>query len=565
MQDNTSWFEEFKKTNEAKLLKENPIAYFCAEYALTSNMPIYAGGLGVLAGDLLREASDRNVPIVGIGLYYNDGYETLHDVNNKGFIAAPHIHKSPESFGLEPVLSEDNQPIKVTVPIEGRKVTVRAWRWQTGIIPVFLLDTDCPENTPEDRKITDHLYVIDRQTRLKQEIVLGIGGVRMLREFKVNPSAYHMNDGHPSLLTYEVINDYMKGGKMSFDDATRAAREKIVFTNHTLVTGGQEIFNNDLVSLLLSDYASELSITMSQFLSLGKVQDANSFSLTQLSLRSAGITNAVSKIHSKYARDIWPDYTLQPITNGIHIPSWDAVADETMWESHLENKRALIEEIRIIKNEKWDENDFIIGWARRLVEYKRPMALFDNIVELKELLKDSTKPLRIIFSGRLHPSDIEGAKLLDRLQETIEKDLKGTAVFLPEYQLDTARLLTAGCDIWVNTPIVGFEACGTSGMKAALNGVLPVSTRDGWVDEIELLGKGWGLDNDRVTESLMTNLKDEILPLFFERDAQGIPQAWLKNMKNCRELIKNDFSATRMLKEYIENLYIPIMSQAKQA
>lgn len=561
MDKNHSWFEEFNKSQNREKLKTNPVAYFCAEYALTSNLPIYAGGLGVLAGDLLREANTQSLPLVAIGLYYNDGYESLHNVDQKGYIEAPHIHKLPESYGLEPVLDENGKLLTITVPIGERQVVVRAWRWQTGMIPVFLLDTGCDENSPEDRKITDHLYVIDRETRLRQEIVLGIGGARMLKKFKVTPSIYHMNDGHPSLLAYEVIKDIMDRQNLSFEDAAKKAREKIVFTNHTLVTGGQEIFSNDLVSLLLSSYAAEQNIPWDKFISLGKVQDANSFSLTNLSLTSAGLINAVSKIHAKYARNLWPNYSLFPITNGINIPFWNAIADEAFWESHIENKRALLEKIYHLTGKHWVETDLIIGWARRLVEYKRPMALLENVEALKELFKNTSKPFKIVFSGRLHPSDLDATKTLENFHKIIEEALPGNAVFLPEYDMDTAKLMVSGSDVWLNTPVVGFEACGTSGMKAALNGVLPLSTRDGWIDEIELLDKGWGLDNDHIGQSIIGTLKNDILPLYYNRDAKGVPQTWLRNMKNCRELIKNDFSTTRMLREYIEKLYLPLLTQ----
>lgn len=556
-----AWFEEFKQTDIRAKLKQNPIAYFCAEYALINDLKLYAGGLGVLAADLLREASHREFPLVAIGLYYNDGYETLHDIDQKGYIKAPHVHKPPESFGLEPVLSKDGKLITIVLPIEGRQVTVKAWRWQVGIIPVFLLDTDCEENSEEDRKITDHLYVTDRETRLKQEIILGIGGARMLKKFEVTPSLYHMNDGHPSLLVYEVIKQKMEEAKASFEESSKLAREKIVFTNHTLVAGGQEIFNNELVSLLLSDYAAELGIPMQDFLSLGKVQDANSFSLTTLSLRAAGNINAVSRSHSKAAKNIWPDYSLIPITNGIYIPFWDSVVDSTLWESHVENKRILLEKIKLQKGKEWRENELIIGWARRLVEYKRPMALLEDIETLNQLLNDKDRPFKIVFSGRLHPGDTETADKLVEFHKIIEEKLGGHAVFLFEYDLNLAKILVAGCDIWANTPIVGFEACGTSGMKAALNGCLTFSTRDGWVDEVELLDKGWALDDNNINESILGTLKNNVLPLFYDRDEKGIPQKWVQNMKNSRELIINEFSTARMLREYIEKLYLPLLTK----
>jgi len=327
-----------------------------------------------------------------------------------------------------------------------------------------------------------------------------------------------------------------------------------------LVTGGQEIFNNELVSLLLSGYANELGVPWDDFVSLGKVQDANSFSLTNLSLTSSGLINAVSVIHTKYARELWPDYSLFPITNGINIPFWNAIAEEAFWESHLENKRALLEKIFLLKNLKWSENDLILGWARRLVEYKRPMAVLENVEAIRKLAEDKNRPIKFVFSGRLHPSDIDAAHTFENFHNIINDTLNASAVFIPEYDLDTAKLLVSGCDVWLNTPKIGFEACGTSGMKAALNGVLPLSTRDGWVDEIELLDKGWGLDNDNINKSIIETLTNDILPLYYERDEKGIPQRWLRNMKNCRDLIKNEFSTTRMLRQYIEKLYLPLLS-----
>lgn len=560
MNPNLEWFQQFKSSPTTENLKKNPIAYFCAEYALTNNLPSYAGGLGVLAGDLIREANDRHFPLVAVGLYYNDGYETLHKIDEKGYIDAPHVHKQPESFGLEQVADAEGKPITVTIPIEDRQVTVKAYLWHVGTIPVYLLTTDTDENSAQDRKITDHLYVVDRQTRLKQEIVLGIGGARFLEKLQIEPSLFHMNEGHSGLLALEVIKKYIQDKKLTFEEAVNAARKKIAFTNHTLVIGGQEIFSNDLVSLTLNNYANELGVPLQTLTKLGEIKESNSFSLTMFSLQTAGHTNAVSQIHAKVAKEIWKDFNVISITNGIHIPFWNSIADDTnIWDAHLENKRALLAKINLQKGKSWDANDLIIGWARRLVSYKRPMAIFEDIEALRALLSDTTKPFKIVLSGNLHPSDVEAAEALTPYHKIIE-EFSDHMVFIPEYDLDIAHLMTAGCDIWVNTPIVGFEACGTSGMKAALNGNLPVSTRDGWVAEIELLNKGWALEDDHVNESFMKTLKDEILPLYYNRDENNVPLAWTINMKNSRELIKNEFSATRMLREYIEKLYMPLLA-----
>jgi glucan phosphorylase len=558
--DHKNFFSEFNKSESHEILTKNPIAYFCAEFALTSNIPTYAGGLGVLAGDLLREANDQNFPIVAVGLYYHDGYETLHNVDTKGFIEAPHTHRPPQYFGLSPLTDKKGEILTVTIQLGERNVTVKAWNWQVGNVPVFLLDTDCSENSEEDKKITDHLYVTDRETRLKQEMILGICGSRILEKLNITPSLYHMNEGHSGFLIYEIIGKIMKLQNITFEQAVQQAGQKIVFTNHTLVSGGQEIFETDLVSLLLSDYSTKLNIPVSHFLSLGKIQDATTFSMTHLCLNVAKISNAVSKIHAKSAKDLWPNHPLIPITNGIHIPTWNAVNEQNFWNAHSENKRILLERIRISKNLKWQETDLIIGWARRLVDYKRPKAILENIEEIKKICGDPNRPVRIIFSGTLHPSDAEGANVLDELLNIIDHDLSGSAVFFAEYNLDLAKLLIPGCDIWLNTPVVGFEACGTSGMKAALNGVLPLSTKDGWVAEVDLLEKGWSIDSDHINESVLATLKENIIPMFFERDENGVSHNWAANMKNSRELILNDFSATRMLAEYIEKLYLPLIS-----
>lgn len=539
---------------------QSPVAYFCLEYALTSDIPIYAGGLGILAGDILREANDQSFPLVAVGLYYNDGYETLHNVDQRGYIEAPHVHRAPESFGFTPALNNQGQQISVAVPIQDKNIVARAWVWHVGKVPVYLLDTDSPENSPQDRKITDHLYVLDRETRMKQEMILGIGGYRLLAALGIKPSIYHMNEGHSSFLALEVIREYMGGGRLSFEEAFEKARQRIVFTNHTLVTGGQEVFGNELVSYLLSKYINDLGIPAQKIIDLGEIPDSNSFSLTYLALRTAKITNAVSRIHATVAGEMIPDHKLIPITNGIHIPTWDAVSGEDLWESHLENKRILVEKIRLAKSVTWDKNDLIIGWARRLVSYKRPMALLENVEALKQLIKDASKPFRLVFSGKLHPGDADALGVLEEFHKIIETDLYDNAVFLPDYDLETARLMTAGCDVWANTPIIGFEACGTSSMKAALNGGLPLSTRDGWMAEIDFLDKGWVLADDHVNQSFIHNLKNNILPVYYDRDANNIPQNWLANMKNCREFIKNEFSATRMLQEYVEKLYAPLLS-----
>lgn len=559
MDDDLKWFAQFNNSETKTRLKENPIAYFCAEYALTPDLPIYAGGLGVLAGDFLREAADQNFPLVAVGLYYSDGYETLHKVDEKGYIEAPHVHAPPENYGLQPIVDKGQNLVTVDIPIHDRNIKAKAWEWHVGKIPIYLLDTNVEENSEDDRKITDHLYVVDRETRLKQKIILGIGGIRLLEKLVITPSLYHMNEGYSSLLCFEVARKEMREKKIGFSEAKEVVRQKIVFTNHTLVTGGDDTYNNELASLLLSKYATELGVPASMLVETGNVPDSSTFSTTLLALHAAGRSNAVSGIHGKKAGEIWPNNPMIPITNGIHINSWNAVdGAASIWQSHLENKGELVKKINLATGITWDSNTLLLGWARRLVNYKRPLAIFENIERLKSILMNKEKPARIVISGNLHPSDIADGKIFEELRIIADEKLKALVVFLPEYDLALAKLMTAGCDVWFNTPIVGFEACGTSGMKAALNGGLPCSTRDGWMDEVELYGIGWALDDDKINTSILDTLEQKVIPLYYERDANNVPQAWQQNMKNCRDLIKNEFSVTRMLREYIEKLYLPL-------
>ena len=542
-----------------QISNENPIAYFCAEYALTADLQIYAGGLGVLAGDLLREADDQSFPMIAVGLYYEDGYETPHQVNEKGSIDVPHVHASPKDYGLSELLEAETQtPILVDIPIQDKTIKAKVWKWSAGKIPLYLLNTNVEENSEEDRKITDHLYVKDRETRFKQAIVLGIGGVRLLDRLQIQPSIYHMNEGFASLLCLELVKKEMSTRHIGFDEAKKNAAQKVVYTNHTLVTAGHDNYEASLLNVNLAKYVTELGIPIDQILRTGSPENSTVFSSTLFAMRMAGKINAVSRIHSKKAAEIWPSNPMTPITNGIHLGSWDALAESNIWQSHIENKKVLLQKISSVTGNKWNEAVFIIGWARRLVSYKRPLALFEDIEHLKKIL--SEKNARIVISGTLHPGDAESQNILGDFRNILGDKLKGYAVFLPDYNLSLARIMVAGCDIWLNTPIIGFEACGTSGMKAALNGVLPVSTRDGWMDEIDLYGIGWQIDDNKINESILNTLEQKVIPLYFDRDQNGIPQKWIVNMINARKLIIERFSTKRMLQDYIDQLYLPLLS-----
>src|SRR3990167_5901206 len=339
--EDISWFRQFSKTADFEFLKGRPIAYFCAEFALSDTIPIFAGGLGVLAGDTVREAADRNIPFAAVGLYYHEGY-VCQGINERGEIIECSTFSKPQDVGLIPVVDADKNRIIVELSIADRKVLVQAWKWQKGSVPVYLLDTNVVENNPSDQKITNRLYDIDKETRLKQEMILWIGGVRLLEKLGIHPSVYHMNEGHSAMLVLDLIRHEMEERKIGFADAKNRMSQHIVFTNHTLVSAGEELFSNDLASALLASYANEIAVPIKDIIELGLVSESSIFSMTMLSLRLASKVNAVSRLHREKAKEIWKDYPMDQVTNGIHIPTWDRLRSlDTIWNDHIENKKKL--------------------------------------------------------------------------------------------------------------------------------------------------------------------------------------------------------------------------------
>ncbi len=557
--EHVSWFAGWRSSPERARLAKRPVAYFCAEYALDDRIPAYAGGLGVLAGDVVREAADRKFPLVGVGLFYRQGY--VCPVRTPGGqLVERCVDHDPKALGLKPVLA-GRVPARARVTVQDRVVEIAAWEWRRGDVRVFLLDTNLPENDPADRAITNRLYVSDKETRLKQEIILGIGGLRMLDAVGVSPSVFHLNEGHSALLGVELVRRYMEERRLAFDEALQFARRRVVLTNHTLVPAGHEVYDTDLVGLLLAKYAEELAVPIQDLMRLGLVHESSSFSMTSLALRLSGVVNAVSKLHAIKARDIWRDHPMAPVTNGIHLPTWDRVgngasAPGAFWRKHQTSKTALLERIRERTGRDWPADALLIGWARRIVPYKRPMDLFADRERFAALARSTDRPIRVVFAGHPHPDDQDGMALRDALCGAIDGDLKDVAAFLPDYNMEVAEELTSGCDIWLNTPVVGFEACGTSGMKAALNGVLPCTAKDGWAYEADLDGAGWALAGDHRATDVLDVLERDVLPAYYEnRNARGVPERWEEMMRASRAMILDRFSATRMLREYAETLY----------
>lgn len=565
--DDIAAFAVFRGSQQCARLRTRPVAYFCAEFAIRGDLPTYSGGLGVLAGDVIREAADRGVPLVGVGLYYNKGYIcTLHE-NGGRFVEECHDHP-PLSMGLEPVNDAQGNRVLVQVPLQDRRVTVQAWRARVlpttpdgAEVPVYLLDTNLETNSAADRGICDRLYVGDKQVRLMQEIILGIGGLRLLESLGVHPSVYHLNEGHSAFLALELIHHQMTKRRLGFREALQFARRRVVFTNHTLVASGNEVYDADLIALMLGPYCQSLGIPIQRIVELGLVHESSSFSMTMLSLRMATIVNGVSKLHAVKAADVWPNHPMVGITNGVHLPSYDAFhgapmdAPGALWHAHQERKTALLASLREHTGRSWDADALLLGWARRITRYKRPLAVVQDAIRISRIARDAQRPVRLIIAGQPHPNDADGMGMLHEIRDATEGVLSGFSVYLSDYDLDSAKSLVAGCDVWLNTPVIGFEASGTSGMKAAINGVLPCSTRDGWVDEVDLYGIGWIVNSDRIEEDFPGVLERDIVPMYYARATDGVPADWERHMRNARAMVHDRFSATRMLREYTELLY----------
>ena len=568
--DYNQWFENFKKSSEYGAFLKKPVAYFCAEYELFAFLPTYAGGLGILAGDYVREAGRRKFPLLFVGLYYRTAQNRLTASNN------------PDNFleeaGLKLTLNRHNERLLVSVPIHDRLIHAQAWEWTSEGATVYLLDTNIGENQPHDRVITARLYTEDHEMRLKQEILLGIGGFRLLELLGYHCAVYHLNEGHSAFLALELIRHEMKHQRVDFHTAVEFARQHIIFTNHTLIAAGQEQFTTELVSAMMIEYAKEMEVSVADIASLGTIEGSNLFSMTMLSFRLASRINAVSKLHADKAHEIWPQHPMNYVTNGIFLPHWDKIGppptqasnlpawragnqEGNFWEMHQENKKTLLGFIKDKTGQDWDEKTLLFGWARRIVPYKRPLAFLENIERLLLLAKNTDKPFRIVFAGPTDNDDGRNNELLVKLKKIIDEELNAIAVFLPNYNVELAALMTAGSDVWLNTPVVGSEACGTSGMKALFNGALALSTRDGWVDEVDLSAIGWVVDEPNVGMKMLDVAAKEIIPAYYEHLANPNESKWLNRMRAGRQLIIEQFSTSRVLKQYIEEMYIPTMAQ----
>jgi len=620
-------FENSDDKNPASLacraLRGHTVAYFSMEFALHRSIPIYAGGLGVLAGDYCKEASDLGLPVICVGFMYPQGYFSQH-INEEGWQEEIYRQLNFEEAPITQVLDENKHPGKITVKLADRIVFVTAWQVNVGKVRLYLLDTHLEENCPEDRELTARLYGGNSEIRLQQEIVLGMGGVRMLRKIGINPTIWHGNEGHTSFMMLERCRELVQEG-LEFAEALQQVRSTSVFTTHTPVPAGNDAFPCFLIEKYFSHFFKALDISRETFLQLGtQPADCGNFNMTVLGMRTANQRNGVSRLHGWVCRNMW--HSLWPetkedevpiisVTNGVHVPTWLApqmaslytrylgndwlerhdepalwdqvksIPDKELWDVRRWMKNKLNNEIRNRAADRWrcehgslshslamgsmlNSEVFTIGFCRRFTDYKRPWLILSDINRLKKIVQNEACPVQIVFSGKAHPNDHHGKTLIQQVYNLAkDPDFRGRVVFIEDYDLHLARYLVHGVDLWLNTPRPLQEASGTSGMKAGINGVPNLSIMDGWWYEGYNGANGWAIrahenistpDQDKADAAeLFTLLENTIIPLYYDRDRDGVPHAWLRVVKESIRSITPLFSAKRMLKEYIEQMYLP--------
>ena len=615
-----------------KITAQNPVAYFCAEYGVHNSLPIYSGGLGILSGDHLKSASDMNVPLVAVGLMYRFGYfrqKIAHD----GWQTENYLDSFDNQLALFPVLDEKGERILIKVHIRGREVFAQAWLANVGRIKLYLLDTNVENNSEVDRLITGHLYGGDTETRIVQEKILGIGGVRLLRQLNITPSVYHLNEGHSAFLTLELAREFLESNPESnFKAAQEKVREQGVFTTHTPVAAGNDEFAPQQIEDCFDEnFIAALKISKEELFALGRTNPQDSeewFGMTPLALRMTRQANGVSEKHGEVSRRLWlkmfPEKTdaaevpITHITNGVHAPTWIAptfqelfakhigadwtetlknqpewqtaiekIPDAEIWQAHLRLKQLLISFIRLKTfsketgsqetiNERGDTNQLFspdvltIGFARRVAAYKRWNLLLTDLERLLKMINDTEKPVQFVFAGKAHPQDKKAKAILQNLMSLGgHDDWQRRAVFIEDYDQEVARYLVQGVDVWLNVPVRPMEASGTSGQKSAMNGGLNLSILDGWWIEGDNGINGFSIGaaetekdadeaaiNTEDAESLYSILENEVVPTYYAKDENGLPTDWIRRMKNALATLTPQFSSDRMLKDYIEQIYL---------
>ncbi|MDR2618979.1 MAG: alpha-glucan family phosphorylase [Treponema sp.] len=614
--------------------RKDVVAYFSMEYGMDVSLPIYSGGLGILSGDHMKTSSDMGLPLVGIGLLYRQGY-FKQLLNADGFQQESYPENDWYNMPVELKLGKNNEAIKITVDLAERQAVAQIWEVKVGRSSLYLLDTNIPENAPDIRNITSALYGGDKETRIQQEILLGIGGIRALRALGINPAACHMNEGHSAFLGLERIRELMSERNFNFDEAREAVWPTNIFTTHTPVPAGNERFDIGLMDKYFRNWPQILGISWKDFLSLGRERpydDSETYCMTVLALKLAAYANGVAKLHGavsrKMWRSLWPGLSLNEIpidhvTNGVHPRTWvssnmgelldryfgphfddeptdlavwsrmDRISDEELWRTHERRRERLVAFARERIRQNLKRNGAVerrlaqaedalspytltIAFARRFATYKRGNLLLRDPDRLLRLLKDTERPIQLIFAGKAHPMDMPGKELIRSIVHFAEQhDVQSRIVFLENYDMSMAHYLTSGADLWLNTPRRPMEASGTSGMKAAMNGVLNCSILDGWWDEAYNPELGWAIGRGEEYED--TNLQDEIeskalydllereiIPLFYQRGRDGLPREWIRRMKICMKEIGRSMSSHRMLMDYSNKFYFPALKNYRR-
>jgi alpha-glucan phosphorylase-like protein len=545
----------------AIISKTNPVAYFCAEYGVQHELPLYAGGLGILAGDTVKEAGDQNFPLVAVGLFYRGG-KVVQQIDAEGNQYESDMEVDPMACGLEHVyVPQEEQPLFVRVHMTTVDVWARVWKKRFGSTELYLLDTDTDQNEPSERGITKALYIGSEETLLKQQMLLGIGGIKLFEALEIHPALYHVNEGRPAFLYWQLIRQLMDKSGMGYIEAASTAKSMIVYTNHTLVRAGNQDYDTGLLKQYGSYYAEKMGITIDALLEPGIESATGKFSLTKFALSTSFRASAVSQPHFELSRSLWPEFDWKSITNGVHMPTWQdsAIAgssldNESLWDIHNQKKRELSDFVAKRTGYSYDPTHLVIVWARRIAGYKRLHVLFDDIEELKRILKHEQQPVHLLIAGKAHAYDSTAKQIIKDVIAYMQRELSGSALFVPNYDMEAAHYLTRGADVWVNTPIKAQEACGTSGMKAIANGVLQLTVEEGWAAEVDWRDVGWTLDADHVAETLYFRLKQDVIPAYYAKNAQGVPEEWVERMKRSI-LLAARYSTTRMLNEYQTMLY----------
>ncbi|MHC4721110.1 MAG: alpha-glucan family phosphorylase [Planctomycetota bacterium] len=617
-----TWFDKIYDKDPRPL-----IAYFSAEFGIHECLPIYSGGLGILAGDHLKSASDLGVPLVAVGLMYQKGYFRQY-LNTDGWQQEHYINNDFHNMPIELVRKKSKRPVTVSIQFPGRSVVAQIWKVSVGRVALYLLDTNVPANSPQDRVFTQSLYGGDIENRISQEIILGIGGLKALFAMGIEPTVCHMNEGHAAFMALERIRRLRSAGNMSFEEAVEAAKAGNVFTVHTCVAAGNDEFEPKLMGKYFGHYYGKLGVNRKQFLALGRIDpddDNEAFKMPVLAMHMSSNRNAVSQLHGEVTRKIWAglwpqlpvdEVPIKAITNGVHARTWlsaelnslyerylgsnwsdeavdksvwhniDQVPDEELWRIHQRCKERMVGFARQrLKRQlqrrgachaelSWaeevlDPEALTIGFARRFATYKRGNLLLRDSQRLIKLLTDVDRPVQIIFAGKAHPKDTQGKDIIRQIVHfASQNNIRRRMVFLENYDIDIARYLVQGVDVWLNNPRRPMEASGTSGMKAAINAVLNLSTLDGWWCEGYTPENGWVIGageeyddteyQDAVESQAIFNLlENEVVPLFYSRSGDRLPRQWIRRMKNTIKWCAPRFNTNRMVAEYTRKCYSP--------